>query len=43
MTHYLIEYKDWIFVKGYGFLSFTRNMSENLKGKYVQKLISHAK
>ena len=40
-----------IFVKGYGFLSFSRNMgqnvgkniSKNLRSKYSQKLLDHAK
>ena len=35
---YLIEPRDQIFVKGYGFLSFAKNMGENilkdLSGKY---------
>ena len=41
---------DRIFVKGYGFLSFTKNMgknngktiSKNLSGKYSHKLLDHA-
>ena len=40
-----------IFVKGYGFLSFAKNMGKNigknvrktLSGKYSQKLLDHAK
>ena len=43
--------RNWIFVKGYGFLSFAKNMgknigkdiSKNLSGKYSQKLLDHAK
>ena len=48
---YSVQPRDWIFVKGYGFLSFAKNMgknfgkniSKNLKGKYNQKLFDHAK
>ena len=32
-----IEPKDRIYVKGYGFLSFAKNMSKNLSNKYSQK------
>ena len=47
--HYLIEPKDGIFVKGYGFLSFAKNIGKNLSkiisinlsGKYGQKLLDH--
>ena len=43
--------RDQIFVKGYGFLSFAKNMgknigkniSKNLSGKYSRKLLNHAK
>ena len=28
MTHYSTEPRDQIFVKGYGFLSFAKNMSK---------------
>ena len=31
--HYSIEPKGRIFVKGYGFLSFTRNIGKNLSDK----------
>ena len=36
---YLIEPKDRIYVKGYGFLSLARNMFKNLSNKYraIQK------
>ena len=41
------EPKDQIFVKGYGFLSFAKNMSKNvvknLSDKYSEKLLDHAK
>ena len=44
MTQYSLQTKDRIFVKGYGFLFFARNMgkyigkniSKNLSGKYSQ-------
>ena len=43
--------RDQIFVKGYGFLSFAKNMgknigkniSKNLSGKYSRELLNHAK
>ena len=45
--HYLVQPRDQIFVKGYGFLSFAKymgkNTSKNLSGKYSQKLLVHAK
>ena len=37
-----IEY-DRIYVKEYGFLSFTKNMGKNLSSKYFQKLLDSAK
>ena len=51
MTRYSVQPRDRIFVKGYGFLSFAKNMgknivkniSKNLSGKYSQKLLHHAK
>ena len=51
MTRYLAQTRDRIFVKGYEFLSFAKNMgkiigkniSKNLSGKYSQKLLDHAK
>ena len=46
MMCYSIDPSDRIFAKGYGFLSFAKNMSKNigknLSGKYSQKL-HHAK
>ena len=36
MTSCLTEPRDQIFVKGYGFLSFAKNMSKNI-GKNVSK------
>ena len=45
--HYSVQPIDGIFVKGYGFLSFSknigRNVSKNLGGKYKQKLLDHSK
>ena len=49
--HYPIEPRNWIFVKGYVFLSFTKNMnknvaknlSKNVRGNYNQKLLDPAK
>ena len=32
-----------IYVKGYGFLSFPKNMGKNLSNKYGQKLLDSAK
>ena len=51
MMHYSIEPKDRIFVKGYKFLSFAKNIgkmlgkniSKNLSEKYGQKLLDHDK
>ena len=40
---YSIEPRDRIYVKGYGFLSFPKNMGKNLSNKYDQKLIDSAK
>ena len=46
-----IQPREWKFVRGFGFLSFVknigkdigRNISKNLKSKYSQKLLDHAK
>ena len=40
---YSIEPRDRIYVKGYGFLSFAKNMGEILSNKYSLKLIDSAK
>ena len=40
---YSIEPRDRIYVKGYGFLSFARNMCKNVSNKYGQKLFDSAK
>ena len=36
---YSTEPRDRIYVKGYGFLSFTKTMGKNLSNKYGQKLL----
>ena len=51
MTRCLVHARDRIFVKGYGFLSFAKNIngnigkniSKSLLAKYRKKLIDHAK
>ena len=47
MRSYSVQPRDQIFVKGYGFFSFARNMGKNiiksLSSKYSQKLLDHAK
>ena len=40
---YSIEPKDWIYVKGYGFISFAKNINTYLSNKYSQKLLDTAK
>ena len=40
---YSIESRDRIYVKGYGFLSFAKNMGKGLSNKYGQKLFDSAK
>ena len=40
---YSIEPRDRIHVKGYGFLSFAKNMGKNSSYKYGQKLLDSAK
>ena len=40
---YSIELRDGIYVKGYGFLSFAKNMGKSLSNKYGQKLLDSAK
>ena len=41
--HYSIELRDRIYVKGYGFLSFAKNVGKNISSKYSQKLAGSAK
>ena len=38
-----IESNDSIYVKGYGFLSFAKNMGTQLSSKYGQKRFDRAK
>ena len=40
---YSIEPRNRIYVKGYGFLSFAKNMGQSLSNKYGQKLLDSAK
>ena len=40
---YSIELRDIIYVKGFGFLSFAKNIGKNLSNKYGQKIIDTAK
>ena len=40
---YSIEPRDRIYVKGYGFLSFAKNMGKNLGSKYGQKVLDSTK
>ena len=39
MIRYSIETSDRIHVKGYGFISFTKNITQNVSSKYGQKLL----
>ena len=40
---YSIEPRDKIYVKGYGFLSFAKNIGTDLSNKYGQKILDTAK
>ena len=40
---YSIKPKDRIYVKGYRFLSFAKDMNKNLSNKYSQKRLDNAK
>ena len=40
---YSIEPRDRIYVKGYGVLSFSKNIGKNLSNKYAQKLLDSAR
>ena len=40
---YSIEPRDIIYVKGYGFLSFAKNIGKHLSNKYGQKLLDSVK
>ena len=43
IMRYSIESRDRTYVKGHGFLSFAKNMGNNLSNKYDQKLLDSAK
>ena len=51
MIRYSVQHRDQIIVKDYGYLSFGKNIDENigkntskdLSGRYSQKLMDHAK
>ena len=40
---YSIEPRDRIYLKGYGFLSFAKNIDKNLSNKFGQKIIDTTK
>ena len=40
---YSIEPRDRVYVKGYGSLSFAKNMGKSLSNKYVEKFLDSAK
>ena len=40
---YSIEPRERRYVKGYGFLSFAKNIGKNLSNKYGQKIVESAK
>ena len=40
---YSTEPRDRIYVKGYGFLSFAKNIGKCLSSKYGQKILDSAK
>ena len=40
---YSIEPRDKVYVKGYEFLSFAKNLSKSLSNKYGQKLLDSVK
>ena len=50
MTRYSVKPREQIFVKGYGFLSFAKNVGKNIgksiskisSGKYSHQLLDHA-
>ena len=41
--YYSIQPRDRIYVKGYGFLSFIKNIGNNLSNKYSQIIIDSTK
>ena len=40
---YSIEPRDRTYVKGYGFLSFAKNIAKSVNSKYCQKLLDSSK
>ena len=40
---YLIEPRDRRYVKGYGFLSFAKNIGKNISNKYSKKIVDSTK
>ena len=40
---YAIEPRDRRYIKGYGFLSFAKNIGKTISNKYSQKLVDSAK
>ena len=40
---YSVEPRNRRYVKGYGFLSFAKNIGKNISSKYSQKLVDSAK
>ena len=40
---YSIEPRDRVYVKGYGFLSFAKNIGKNMSNKYSQKRLDSTK
>ena len=41
--HYSIEPRERRYVKGYGFLSFAKNIGKNISNKYGQKRVDTAR
>ena len=40
---YSIELRERRYIKGYGFLSFAKNIGKNSSNKYAQKLVEASK
>ena len=40
---YSIQRRDGIYIKGYGFVSFSKNVAENLSSKYAEKILNSTK
>ena len=40
---YLLEPRERVYIKGYGFVSFAKNMGKSSSSKYSQKLLDIAK